>query len=102
MDNRLRFLYCRMTELRGRSRWARAWRGDTGASAAGAMQENPHGGARWREADRKGVGKRAGRLPRKAAMAHAAPVPQTDTGGWGEDPKADGRSVVKELGKMTP
>ena len=57
---------------------------------------------RGRDGDRKGVGKPAERVPRKAAMALAAPVPQTDTGGQGEDPKAGGRSVVKELGKMTP
>ena len=55
-----------------------------------------------REGDRKEVGKPAEQVPRKAAMEHAAPVPKTDTGGWGEDPKAGGRSVVKELGKMTP
>ena len=30
------------------------------------------------------------------------PVPQTDTGGPGENPKAFGRTLVKELGKMTP
>jgi len=27
---------------------------------------------------------------------------KTDTGGWGEYPKALGRTVVKELGKLTP
>lgn len=27
------------------------------------------------------------------------PVPQTDTGGWGENPKASGTMFVKELGK---
>ena len=27
---------------------------------------------------------------------------ETDTGGRGENPKAGGRSIVKELGKMTP
>ena len=48
------------------------------------------------------VGKLVSLLPGKAAIVHNAPVPQTDTGGWGEDPKADGRSIVKELGKMTP
>ena len=48
------------------------------------------------------VGKRSERVPRKAAMAPRAPVPQTDTGGWGEDPKAGGRSIAKELGKMAP
>ena len=30
------------------------------------------------------------------------PVPQTDTGRRGENPKADERNVVKELGKITP
>ena len=28
------------------------------------------------------------------------PVPQTDTGGRGENPKTNGRTLVKELGKM--
>ena len=41
-------------------------------------------------------------LSRKAAIAIVPPVPQTDTGRRGENPKADGRSVVKELGKMAP
>ena len=48
------------------------------------------------------VAKHAGHVPRKAAIVYAAPVPQTDTGGWGENPKAGGRSIVKELGKMAP
>lgn len=30
------------------------------------------------------------------------PVPQTDTGRRGENPKVRGRTLVKELGKMTP
>ena len=30
------------------------------------------------------------------------PVPQTDTGGLGEYPQANGRTLVKELGKMAP
>ena len=29
-------------------------------------------------------------------------VPQTDSGGRGEDPKARERTLAKELGKMTP
>ena len=41
-------------------------------------------------------------VPRKAAIETFIPVPKTDTGGKGENPKADGRSIVKELGKMTP
>ena len=31
-----------------------------------------------------------------------SPVPQTDTGRKGENPKTSGRTFVKELGKMTP
>lgn len=30
------------------------------------------------------------------------PVPQSDTGVLGEHPKAFGRTLVKELGKLTP
>ena len=50
----------------------------------------------------KEVAKYAGHVPRKAAIVYDVPVPKTDTGGWGEDPKAGGRSIVKELGKMAP
>jgi hypothetical protein len=43
------------------------------------------------------------RLPRKAAYrAPLVSVPQTDSGGRGEYPKARERTLVKELGKMTP
>jgi hypothetical protein len=43
-------------------------------------------------------------LPRKAPVEVTAnvTVPQTDTGGRGEDPKALERTLPKELGKMTP
>jgi hypothetical protein len=43
-------------------------------------------------------------LPRKAPVevTSVATVPQTDTGGRGEDPKALERTLPKELGKMTP
>ena len=102
MDNRWRILYCFMTELRGRMRKAGAGKGKTGTSGGGARKENPPRRSRSRDVERKEVAKPAGRVPRKAAMAHKAPVPQTDTGGWGENPKAGGRSIVKELGKMAP
>ena len=39
---------------------------------------------------------------RKALCIFKAPVPQTDTGRKEEDSKANGRRVVKELGKLTP
>ena len=48
------------------------------------------------------VAKHVSHVPRKAAIAFIVPVPQTDTGRKGENPKADGRSIVKELGKMAP
>src|SRR6266478_5675907 len=43
-------------------------------------------------------------LPRKAPVESTAvvTVPQTNTGGRGEDPKALERTLLKELGKMTP
>ena len=41
-------------------------------------------------------------LARKAAKSKEVPVPQTDTGRRGENPKTNERTLVKELGKMTP
>ena len=54
------------------------------------------------ERDRNKVGKRAWKGARKALCIPKAPVPQTDTGRQEEDSKANGRRVVKELGKLTP
>ena len=52
--------------------------------------------------DRKIVGKHVWKQARKALWIYKMPVPQTDTGGQEEDSKANGRRVVKELGKLTP
>ena len=42
-------------------------------------------------------------LPGKATkLQPVGTVPQTDTGGRGEYPKALERTLLKELGKMTP
>ena len=42
-------------------------------------------------------------LPRKASSVnYTLPVPQTDTGSRGEQPQVIERTLVKELGKMTP
>ena len=38
----------------------------------------------------------------KPLARFGVPVPQTDTGRRGEDPKARERTLVKELGKMAP
>ena len=52
--------------------------------------------------DRNLVGKYVWTKARKALWISSAPVPQTDTGRQEEDSKANGRRVVKELGKLTP
>jgi hypothetical protein len=42
-------------------------------------------------------------LPRKAPRGKVIlAVPETDTGGWGENPKALEITLVKELCKLTP
>ena len=92
-------------------------------SEVGARKGRPSG--RW-----NGLSKRAGCIPGKSGVREArdvmgseiivaevvepmptrkatqraisAPVPQTDTGRWGENPKARERNLVKELGKMIP
>ena len=52
--------------------------------------------------DRNKVGKTSWIEARKVLCIYKEPVPQTDTGRWEENSKANGRSVVKELGKLTP
>ena len=52
--------------------------------------------------DRNIVGKYSWTRARKALWIESVPVPQTDTGRQEEDSKANGRRVVKELGKLTP
>ena len=38
----------------------------------------------------------------RAASTRMVTVPQTDTGRWGENPKALVRTLVQELGKLAP
>ena len=42
------------------------------------------------------------RWQEKVLIIVRVPVPQTDAGGRGENPKTNERTLVKELGKMTP
>src|SRR5699024_4528554 len=54
-----------------------------------------------------GEGKRVPKFPNphcqeKPLARSQVPVPQTDTGRRGENPKVSGRTLVKELGKMAP
>jgi hypothetical protein len=55
------------------------------------------------DADRKQVGKQASSRWREKLLVYPkAPVPETDTGGRGENPETNGRTLVKELGKIAP
>ena len=54
------------------------------------------------ERDRNQVGKSENNEARKVLVNAKVPVPQTDTGRWDEYSKANGRRVVKELGKLAP
>ena len=56
-----------------------------------------------RSRDRNLVEKRAiSRWREKLLVYQKVPVPETDAGGRGENPETNGRTLVKELGKMTP
>ena len=55
------------------------------------------------DADRKQVEKDTNpHCQEKPRIRDISPVPQTDTGRKGENPKTSGKTFVKELGKMTP
>ena len=55
------------------------------------------------DGDRNEVGKLLNpHWQEKLLGSEKVPVPQTDTGRRGENPKTNGRTLVKELGKMTP
>ena len=58
-----------------------------GAMEGAKIEVAKHVNPRWRE---------------KVLTMIWVPVPQTDAGGRGENPKTNGRTLVKELGKMTP
>ena len=56
-----------------------------------------------REAERNKVAKSTSSHWREKLLVNPkAPVPETDAGGRGENPETNGRTLVKELGKMTP
>ena len=71
--------------------------GDAGISRVGALDTPVPQGRQhsiWKPEDIPATKSPAGTTRR--------PVPQSDTGVLGEHPKAFGRTLVKELGKMTP
>ena len=73
-------------------------------SEQGAPQANPGCVSPRRDGERNQVAELVKPMPTRKATQRAisAPVPQTDTGRWGEHPKARERNLVKELGKMIP
>ena len=76
---------------------ARLMAGDAGTRGYGALDHpGPQGG---RHFDRNSLDPPATKSP---VRTNRRPVPQSDTGVLGEHPKAFGRTLVKELGKMTP
>ena len=106
MDSRQRFLHWRRVlseEVTRKDSGTRRME-EPGQAARPEAEANPRPLQGWAvTGNEKEVGKpvRSRRLEKPLARA-PAPVPQTDTGGQGEHPETNGRSVVKELGKMTP
>ena len=76
---------------------ARLMAGDAETIGIGALEAPVPQGRR--HSIRKSVDLSAAKSP--LGTKHR-PVPQSDTGVPGEHPKAFGRTLVKELGKMTP
>ena len=104
MDNRLIFLYHfeRLTE-------AMTQKDRQSGAMVDSVQAVRLGGSEVRlsrlgcNGDRKQVWKLLNsRWREKLLWSEIVPVPQTDTGRRGENPKTSGRTLVKELGKMTP
>ena len=67
-----------------------------------ALQERPQsqcwGVKGWQESRKQPIS----HCQEKPLTRPEVPVPQTDTGRWGEKPKAREKTLVKELGKMNP
>ena len=74
------------------------------------VQASSRQGRQIRPVQRRGVtgsrnlvGEAVGSHCQEKLLANISlPVPQTDTGSWEENSKVSERTLVKELGKMTP
>ena len=102
MDSRWRFLHHIMTELWGRTEEAQPGNGKTGVSTRSGREANPPSKGSGVMPSEVKVAKCVDAVPGKAAIVHDMPVPKTDTGRREENSNAGERSIVKELGKMTP
>ena len=103
MDNRLTFLY----HLSG-VKWGRSWEAEPSAGRLGAKRIRDEGVGKSAP-DRKRDGGSFGTQvsgpncqEKPLNVEGWVLVPQTDTGRRGEDPKANGRTFVKEFGKLAP
>ena len=105
MDNRLIFLYHQKTF----EQWGDA--GRQGKRAVGYARPSSKADSEANPAVIRLSCDGEGNLVPKCPCLHCqekplaslkVPVPQTDTGRRGENPKTLGRTLVKELGKMTP
>jgi len=63
---------------------------------------NPRGEAEWVALDLHVNGSIRRFQEKSRTVVYKEPVPQTNTGGWEENSKALERTLVKELGKLTP
>src|SRR3989442_8662702 len=107
MENRLIILYHVMASKAGRRRnlgWPPEGRGGSRAKAA------PEESATWGHCGRDPMSWPYGlKQPTlsfqenpRIQWSHVVPVPQTDSGGRGENPQALERTLAKELGKLPP
>ncbi len=72
-------------------------------AASGACRQIRTPGTMSRDGEGRQVPKsRASHCREKPLASARVPVPETDTGRRVEDTKARGRTLVKELGKLTP
>ena len=104
MDNRLIFLYhlSRLTEA-VTQKDRQTGEMENSGQAVRLVRSEVRALRLGRDGDRKQVGKLLNsRWREKLLWSKKVPVPQTDTGRRGENPKTSGRTLVKELGKMTP
>ena len=105
MDNGLRFPYRRQTlyeavtqEDSSSARMEKCVQGEAQADSEVRLSiKRSADGERNREAKRMNP-----RWREKPLNSLEVPVPQTDTGRREENSKTNGRTIVKELGKMTP
>ena len=75
MDNRLKFLYCNVSEMWGHRQRAGAGNGETGASEVGEQQANPAVQSKGVTRSEIKVAKPVSWLSGKAAIVYIVPVP---------------------------